>query len=216
MENHWIHNDKDALIYIGDTMCSWCHGMAPELDILIRNHPELEFKIINGGLRPNGTETNATMADFLRSHWVEIAERTGQPFSYEILDNADFVYDTEPSSRAVVTARIMDPTKEYDFFKAVQYAFYAENKDTTKAETFIELATELGLDKDEFTRLFESDSTKYATSQDFALAQQMGIKGFPSIVIKKNGKFVLVANGYREADKIEATILEAEKAAQEG
>ena len=208
MTDHWIHNDKDALIYIGDAMCSWCHGISPELDKLKANHPELEFKIINGGLRPHGTETNSTMAEFLREHWVEIAKRTGQPFNYDILKDEDFVYDTEPASRAVVVARILDPTKEFEFFKAVQMAFYRDNKDTNKTETFLELAADFGFDIEKFKVLFDSDDTKYLTNQDFALAQQMGIKGFPSLVLKKDGKFTLIANGYREAEMIEQTIEE--------
>ena len=50
MENHWINDKTDALIYIGDAMCSWCHGMSPELDKLRDNHPELEFKLMEEGV----------------------------------------------------------------------------------------------------------------------------------------------------------------------
>lgn len=206
MENHWINSQNDALIYIGDTMCSWCHGMSPELDKLKSNHPELEFRVINGGLRPHGTETNETMADFLRSHWVEIAERTGQPFNYGILEDMSFIYDTEPASRAVVVARMLDETKEYDYFKAVQLAFYADNKNTNEAATFIELAEKFGFEKDKFSELFDSDEAKYQTKQDFGLSKQMGIKGFPSLVLKMDGKYTLIANGYREAEMVEQTI----------
>ncbi len=211
MSNHWINNDNDALIYIGDAMCSWCHGMSPELDKLKSNHPEFEFRVVNGGLRPHGTETNATMADFLRSHWVEIAERTGQPFKYDILEDMDFVYDTEPASRAIVSARMLDESKEFDFFKAVQMAFYAENKNTNDPKTFIEIADKFGFDLEKYEAVFHSDEAKYQTKQDFALSQQMGIKGFPSLVLKKDGKYTLIANGYREAEMVEATIDQAIK-----
>lgn len=34
MNLDWIHNNKPALIYIGDPLCSWCYGIAPELDKL--------------------------------------------------------------------------------------------------------------------------------------------------------------------------------------
>ena len=214
MENHWINDKTDALIYIGDAMCSWCHGMSPELDKLKANHPELEFKVINGGLRPHGTETNETMADFLRSHWIEIAERTGQPFKYDILDDPNFVYDTEPASRAAVVARMLDPEKEFDFFKAIQMAFYADNKDTNKTETFVDLAVAFGFDKSQFEKLFNSDEAKYQTNQDFALSQQMGIKGFPSIVLRKDGKYTLIANGYREAEMIEETLSQVNQMAK--
>lgn len=34
----------------------------------------------------------------------------------------------------------------------------------------------------------------------------MGVKGFPSIIIKKDGKFTLVANGYQKAENINKVI----------
>mgnify|MGYP000014272055 CR=1 FL=1 len=215
MTNNWINSPEDALIYVGDAMCSWCHGFSPELDKLIQNHPDLNFHIINGGLRPHGTETNETMADFLRSHWVEIAERTGQPFAYDILEDKEFIYDTEPSARAAVTARIMDPSKEYDFFKLIQMAFYRDNKDTNKTETFTQLAEEFGFDKTQFENIYNSEQAKLQTQSDFQLASQIGVRGFPSMVIKLDGKFIQISNGYREAKDIEATILEAKQKVKE-
>ncbi|MFT4603150.1 MAG: putative protein-disulfide isomerase [Arenicella sp.] len=212
---NWINSPKDALIYVGDTMCSWCHGFSPELDQLIANHPELDFHIVNGGLRPHGTEKNSTMADFLRSHWVEIAERTGQPFAYDILEDMDFVYDTEPSARAVITARIMNPEKEYEFFKAVQMAFYRDNKDTNKTETYVDLAGQNGFDKAEFEKIFLSEDAKLQTQGDFQISSQMGVKGFPSMVIKLEGQFIQISNGFRETAAIEETIKEAKLKVQE-
>tara|TARA_B110000037_G_scaffold101356_1_gene118201 strand:+ start:56071 stop:56520 length:450 start_codon:yes stop_codon:yes gene_type:complete len=146
------------------------------------------------------------MADFLKSHWVEIEERTGQPFSHDILKDPDFVYDTEPASRAVVVARMMNPKIEFDFFKAVQMAFYRDNLNTNKIETYLPLADEFGLDREKYQELFESTESKKHTKGDFQLSQQMGVKGFPSIIIKKDGKFTLVANGYQKAENINKVI----------
>lgn len=206
MNYDWLNDKNDALIYIGDTMCSWCHGISPELDQLKKDHPEMDFRLIMGGLRPYNTEKAIDMADFLKSHWVEIEARTGQPFSHDILKNPDFVYDTEPASRAVVVARMMNPAVEYEFFKAVQMAFYRDNLDTNKLATYLPIAKAFDLNEGEFTRLFESTEAKEKTNADFQLSQQMGIKGFPSIVLKKDGKFNLIANGYQKAENINKII----------
>lgn len=203
MDLDWIKKDEYSVIYVGDTMCSWCYGFAPEMDKFIKLHPELKVRLVQGGLRPYNTEKIYGMQDFLRSHWEEIKERTGQPFNYDILLNETFVYDTEPASRAVIVARMIDETKEWEFFKKVQIAFYKENKDTSKLATYLEIAKELGLDTDKFTKLFDTDEAKYATKSDFQLANEMGVKGFPSVVIKMKDQFYMISNGFREVKDLE-------------
>ena len=206
MNYDWLNDDKNALIYVGDAMCSWCHGIAPELDKLKNAHPDVDFKLVMGGLRPYNTEKAIDMADFLKSHWVEIEERTGQPFKHDILKDPDFVYDTEPASRAVVVARIMNPEIEFDFFKAVQVAFYKDNYNTNEVETYLKLAKEFDLDVIKYEELFNSNEAKEHTKADFQVSQQMGIKGFPSMVLKKDGQFTLIANGYQKAEEINKII----------
>lgn len=203
MNLDWIQEEENSVIYVGDTMCSWCYGFAPEMDQFIKLHPELKVRLVQGGLRPFGTEKITEMADFLIKHWIEINERTGQSFSYDILEDQDFLLDTEPASRALVVVRMMDKTKEWEFFKKVQTAFYKENKDTTKLATYLEIATELGLDTAKFSELFETDEAKHATKSDFQLSSEMGVKGFPSVVVKLGKEFFMISNGFREVKDLE-------------
>lgn len=215
MQTNWLESTDNYLIYFGDVMCSWCYGFAEELSQLVKQNNALNFKIVNGGLRPNGTTKNGdivpefdnqVMSEFLRHHWEQVHERSGQPFSYEILNDTEFVYDTEPAARACVTARKMDATIELDFFKAAQHAFYAENKNTNEEQTYISIAEKFGLDTREFEQLFNSDELKAETVADFQLSANMGVKGFPSLVLKKGKEFFLIANGYQEANKIQGII----------
>ncbi|MFQ5523922.1 MAG: DsbA family protein, partial [Acidimicrobiia bacterium] len=37
------------LIYVGDPMCSWCWGFAPEIEDLADEYP---VEVVVGGLRP--------------------------------------------------------------------------------------------------------------------------------------------------------------------
>jgi len=203
MNFDWIKEDSDALIYIGDTMCSWCYGFSKNLDLFLTTHPELELRLVQGGLRPNSSEKAIDMADFLKKHWLEITERTGLPFAYEILSDPNFIYNTEPASRAVVVARMIDPTKEFDFFKAVQIAFYRHNEDTGQLQTYLKIAEALQIDTDEYSKLFNSEEARYHTKADFQLSAEMGIKGFPSLVLKKGKEFVMLSNGYRELEDLE-------------
>ena len=206
MDFDWLESEDDYLIYFGDTMCSWCHGFAPELSKLAQNNPDLPLKVVNGGLRPYNKEKAIDMADFLRSHWVEIGERTGQAFSFDILKDASFIYDTEPASRAVVVVRRMKPEIEFEFFKAVQLAFYKDNRNTNELQTYLDLAEQFELDKEAFQQLFESEEIKQKVKEDFQLSAEMGIRGFPSLVLKKEKNFYLLSNGYQKAENLQATI----------
>lgn len=200
---NWLNAQNNTLIYIGDPMCSWCYGFAPEITKIKQNHPDIEFRMIMGGLRPFNTQKISEMTQFLKEHWEEINHRTNQQFSYDILTDPNFIYDTEPAARAVVVARNIDRDKEFDFFKAVQITFYAENKKTNELSTYLDLAEHFNMDQKTFRNLFHSTEIKEETKQDFALANQMGIGGFPSLVLKQNDKYVLLSNGYRKAEEIE-------------
>ena len=187
-------------------MCSWCHGFSPELDKLLALYPNLEMKLVMGGLRPYNTEKAIDMADFLKAHWVEINQRTKQPFTFNILNDKNFVYDTEPASRAIIVARTMNPEIEYAFFKAVQMAFYRDNKNTNLIDTYLPIAAQFGLELNAFERFFSSEEIKTRTKADFHLSQQFGIKGFPSLILKHNGNFTQLSNGYNEAKNIDLII----------
>lgn len=125
------------LIYVGDPMCSWCYGFSSIKEKLTAQcEGRVGVKIVLGGLRPYNKETwESSYRSFLRQHWKDIGQRSGQRFGFKMLENHDFIYDTEPSCRAVVTAReMLGKDKALGFFSDVQRAFYCENKDITEDE----------------------------------------------------------------------------------
>ncbi len=195
--------EKATLIYIGDPMCSWCYGFAPEISkVKAQLGEEMNFQLVMGGLRPYNKETMADLESFLGHHWEDVEKRSGQPFNHAILKDHSFVYDTEPASRAVVIVRQLRPEAEFEFFKAVQKAFYLENKNVHLAETYFPLVEKYGIDAADFKRAFDSAEMKEKIKDDFKYSAAMGVRGFPSIVLKKGDEYLLVANGYLTADRI--------------
>lgn len=194
---------KPKLIYFGDPMCSWCYGFSPEMSKALDSlSGSIEFQLVMGGLRPYNTETMSDLGDFLKHHWEEVGQRSGQPFSYDILEDTSFVYDTEPACRAVVLMRELQPESEFDFFKKIQYSFYEKNKNTNLIETYSELAVLYGLDKDDFAKRFESDEMKEKIKVDFTYSQQVGIRSFPTVVLQVGEQYYLIAQGYVKADEM--------------
>lgn len=192
-----------AFLYVGDPMCSWCWGFSPQLETLSARH-ELPVEVVVGGLRPGAQAEplGHRLRSFLDHEWSRIAEVTGQPFDPSALDREDWVYDTEPAARAVVTMRSMDPDLAFPFFERLQRAFYAEAVDVTDLDAHPPLAEELGVDREEFTRLLRAEESRKMAWADFAAARRMGISGFPTLLLRDGRTAYLLARGYRSADDI--------------
>jgi putative protein-disulfide isomerase len=198
----------NELIYVGDPMCSWCWGIAPELERLAEAHPELPLRIVVGGLRPgpNAQTVGAELAGYLAHHWEEVERRSGQPFDRTLLDRHGWPYDTEPACRAVVVMRELAPHETFRFFQRLQRAFYAEGLSVWDADIYGELLEGFDVDRDEFLEVFEAQDSVKATWRDFSLARSWGINGFPTIVLRQGSTGQIIARGYTTAADMENAI----------
>lgn len=195
------------LIYVGDPMCSWCWGFAPEIENLAEDHPT---EVVVGGLRPgpNAQVLDDRMAGFLRHHWDEIEERTGQPFDTTFLDRRDgWVYDTEPAAVAVTQMREMSPSHTLDYFTTVQLGFYADGKDVTDFDVLVDLADGFDVDSAEFRSRLGTEEAKKTAWSDFSRSRNWGIGGFPALIGElSDDRLALLARGWTEADLIRTRI----------
>lgn len=198
-----------TLIYIADPMCSWCYGFGPELTQLLEGLPELKLEIMVGGLRPNNTQPmDEVLKTTLISHWQRVHEASGLPFSDSALSHQNFIYNTEPSCRAVVAARTLAPEAALQVFHAIQHAFYAEGLDVTQAGILAEVAssalTSAGfpIDAERFQEKWEDETVIAATHADFVQAQRWGIFGFPTLILERGNQLDLVTSGYVKTEAL--------------
>ena len=200
------------LAYFADPLCSWCYGFGPELANVLENHPEHSLELVMGGLRAFNTERmSIPFRNMLREHWEHVAASSGLPFSAAVLERDDFIYDTEPPCRAVVTARALDERRAFDFFKAVQVAFYRDGRDVTDPGLLAGIATECGYDGAEFARALDSPAMREGVRADFARTQSHGISGFPTLAIAYGPQLYLVTSGFVTADVLEHRLAEIER-----
>lgn len=201
--NNKMADEKAVLIYVGDPMCSWCYGISEEFSKTADAFSdELKVEMLMGGLRPHNTQSMNDLKDFLKEHWQHVNEASGQPFKYDVLERTDWLYDTEPACRAVVLARQLSPGSEVDFFKAVQRAFYFENKNPGDLQTYLEIAEKLEIDVEEFEHLINTEELQQATRDDFARSGELGVRGFPTIILQTKEKSHLIANGFSTAEEM--------------
>ncbi|HRD77233.1 MAG TPA: DsbA family protein [Hyphomicrobiaceae bacterium] len=193
------------LVYFADPMCSWCYGFSPVIgEIARRFEGRMPVRIVMGGLRAgNERPMRDADRDYIRSAWTRVAAASGQPFDHAFFERESFVYDTEPACRSVVTMRRRAPERALEFLTRVSRAFYAENRDTTKASELAKLAAEFGEDADAFELAMLDPEMRNATLRDFLLAQQSGVSGFPCLVAGREADgYALVTSGFATLDTL--------------
>jgi putative protein-disulfide isomerase len=200
------------LIFVGDPMCSWCYGFGKELTALAARRPELPLQILVGGLRAGATDVlDDSGKQFRLVHWARVEESSGLPFNRKaLLARENFVYDTEPICRAVVTARHVAPeADQLAVFRALQRAFYVDGLDTTDATVLAQAAVaELAqqgrkVDAAVFLATWSDANTIAVTHAEFAQVQAMGIRSFPALLLEADGRLIEVSPGYAHADQLE-------------
>jgi len=204
---------NNTLIYFGDPMCSWCWGIAPEIDELLDDiGDEYNFKLVMGGLRPGGGDPwNDEMKNYLREHWQHVIEKSGQPFSFDLFERNEFDYNTEPPCRAVKTAQSFDESLGLPFYHSVQHHFYAKNNDPGDVSFYEPVCDEFEINFQEFEKRFRSEEIRKRTRQDFSFTQHLGVRGFPSLILVLDNQPYYIARGYSTRERMNKRIEHAKK-----
>lgn len=206
------------LVFVGDPMCSWCYGFGKELSTLVERHPELSLEILVGGVRAGATDLlDDAGKQFRLSHWARVEENSGLPFNRKaLMERTNFVYDTEPVCRAVVTARRLAPEADLlAVFRALQHAFYADGLDTTDGVVLSQVAVDAlqkvghQIPMETFHSEFLNPATVAATRAEFTQARAMGINSFPALLLESDGRLFEVSPGYAHADQLEKQLAAA-------
>ncbi len=187
------------LLYFADPMCSWCWGFSPVFArILAEYEDRAPARLVVGGLRAGETRPmDETAKAAIRGHWEHVQAATGQPFAYDFFAREGFVYDTEPACRAAVAMRNLVPAATFDYFKAIQHAFYVEGRDVSEPAVLAELAAAFCGDADVFATVHGAAEVIEATRADFRLTHTLGISGFPAVVLNDAGGSRALTIGYQ-------------------
>lgn len=195
-----------GFVYFADPMCSWCYGFAPVIAALAQRFTgRMSLRVVMGGLRPYQTQPMRPKdLAYLREAWQRVGEASGQTFDASFLERTDFVYDTEPACRAVVTMRTISPERTLSYMSAIQRAFYAENRDVTQPGVLAEIAAGHGADLLAFEDALQSANMRAATAADFDFTRGCGVSGYPALFAGSDaGGYLVVTSGFRTLKTLE-------------
>ena len=210
---------KNAVEFIEftDPVCTWCWGSEPLLRALeTRYGDQIKIRFVMGGLVPdirnfsdssNGIGGSAAESNRqIIRHWIEASERHGMPVQAEGFNLfSDEFPSTYPQNIAYKAAQMEDEAKANRFLRRMREASATEARQISRPEVLIELASESGLDLGAFLDRLSDGSAQKAFEADLALTRVSRVHGFPTFMIRFNGKEVLL-RGYQSLDSIRAVI----------
>lgn len=161
-----------------------------------------------GGFRA-GADADAMDADTLQHlgrYWVNVAERTGQPFTQAALQRDGWTYDTEPSCRAVVAMRELAPQETLRWMARLHRAFYVEGVDVTDLSVFPGLLDGFDVDPGRYTEVLTDTATLERTRADFEEARSYGVAGFPTLLFRDGHDLGTLTRGFTPWEQLEPAL----------
>jgi putative protein-disulfide isomerase len=193
------------LVYAHDPMCSWCWGFDKVFTQLQQTLPgSVELTRLLGGLALDSSEPMpGEMQTYLQQTWKTI-EKTipGTRFNHDFWTACQPRRSTWPACRAVIAARMQGIEFDHPMTNAIQRGYYLEAKNPSDDATLIEIAERIGLDRSAFSRELNSETTQQKLALEMRLSRQLGVRGFPSLVLLTAGSVQHIEIDYNDASKM--------------
>lgn len=194
-----------SLYYFHDPMCSWCWAFRPLWTEVVIGLPDnVLAKRILGGLAPDTDQPMpAEMQTKLKGIWQKIQHTVpGTTFNFDFWTTCTPRRSTYAACRAVIAARKQDAGKEEAMIFAIQQAYYLNAQNPADLNTLVELASNIGLDRERFEVDLTSAAVNQALMHDIEFTQTRNVTGFPTLLLENKGKFAAITLDYQNADSV--------------
>ncbi len=188
------------VLFVTDPMCSWCWGMASEIEHARRGATgEFEFDCLLGGINVGSSHP---ISDFARARLADIWRRvnrvTGAAFGAG-LPGGDFVYNSLPACIAAEAIRELTQAPPFEFVHRLQRRFFVDGNDVANEACLAGEAAALGVDSAQFAQACRDTAIVARVHEGFAIAKSYGTAALPSVLLEVRGVRRLVAGGYVDA-----------------
>ena len=185
-----------TLYYVHDPMCSWCWAYRPIMLQLRENLPDgVKWQNVLGGLAP---DTDQPMPEqtrlMVQDHWRQIESTLGTTFNFEFWTKNQPRRDTYKACRGVIAASRQHA--EESMIESIQKAYYLQALNPSDPVVLIDLAAELGLERERFTQDLGSVETELELRSQLQLRDRLSARSFPSLVLAYQSDFTRIGHDY--------------------
>ncbi len=210
-------NSVVDIVSYTDPYCTWCWGSEPILRKIQEVYgKQVSLRFVMGGLVEDMRKFSDPGAGIggkywykqVADHWLEASNRHKMPVDEQIYyDIKDEVFSTYPACIAFEAARLQGEELGIHYLRRLREGAAAERKAIQRFEVQEELATELGLDIEQFTTDIQSGKANKLFHNDLQVCRDKGVRGFPTYLISNGDKEVLL-RGYNSYETFNSWIQE--------
>ncbi|MBC7448873.1 MAG: DsbA family protein [Hymenobacteraceae bacterium] len=205
---------RPELRYFFDPLCGWCYGFSP---VLMRLHEELNGEV-DFVAHPGGMVVGdrvgplAEKAAYIQGALPRLEELTGVVFGPEfrrVVAEGTRIQDSVPPSRALTVLARLDghPGRTVPFAHELLTAAFAHGYDLADPAVLLEIAARYGLSEPAFLTSFTDPDTAAYTQAGFTAASQVGVTGFPTLVLRQGNQGTVIARGWAPYEQVRAIII---------
>jgi putative protein-disulfide isomerase len=198
-----------ALFYFHDPMCSWCWAFRPVWQSIRTQLPAtVEIEQFLGGLAPDSTvPMPAEMRENIQDIWRTIERSVpGTRFNFDFWTKCVPRRSTYPACRAVIAARRQGAGFEDAMILAIQQAYYLQARNPSNDSTLVELAEDIGLDRERFAADLRHPDTHVELLEEIRWGRELGVRSFPTLLLSHDEGYSEMPVDYRDANRILSAI----------
>lgn len=183
-----------SLHYIHDPLCGWCYAATPMVDAV--NGAGFKITLHGGGLWDQVTRLGAGKRQHIRDNDQRIAvlahREFGAAYLDGLLDDETTVFWSRPTIAALIAAATLGEHADLALLHAMQLAHYQEGLRIVESAVLENLAARIGLDQDAFSAALLAAPVDQHIDATRRLMQQFALRGFPSFLVERHGKYLPV------------------------
>ncbi len=186
-------------------MCSWCWGFRPAWNRVQQALTgKLNIQYVLGGLAPDTDQPmSESMKNNIRDNWQRIQQSIpGIEFNYDFWSLCRPRRSTYPACRAVIASKMQRPLSEKQMILAIQQAYYLAAKNPSDDNVLLELARNMGLDVEKFSRDLNGQICRNNFEKDLMLTKKLHVSAYPSLVLSHADQETTIDIDYTNSEHI--------------
>ncbi|KAA0966948.1 DsbA family protein [Sporosarcina sp. ANT_H38] len=202
---------KVDLYYVTDPICSHCWALEP----VLRRFEALYGHYFNahtvmGGLLENwdgfaDTTNGITSPADVAGHWREVGDHSRMPIDGGLWHDNPIESSFTPS-RVFKVIHKQNPELANTFLRRAREALFAFNRNIAHDDLLIDLVNKVGLNGDDIVKQSKLPEADTSLQEDFQLVRQLGVRGFPTIVMLNEEKKGVKIVGARALEQYMAAL----------
>lgn len=205
-----VGKEKATIIYVYDPMCGWCYGFTNTIDSIASKYKDdFKFEVIAGGLIFDSIPIS-NFENYITENHEYFEEETGVAYGKSFMDstlkdNSVYTRSLEPAM-AIHIIQEANPERAVEFLVTVQRAIFHDGIHPMNPNAYLPYIKGYNITEQAFLTKMKSDEYRRKINQGYIKASEMGVDGYPVLILNQQGKTKKLISGHMPFDKVDKKV----------